>query len=164
MTAEQYERWTKPFVDKPVRIRYLIRCNRLLMGMCYIIFPLLVFLQWMQHSSRCLPTILTAGISFFCVSIFRKIYNKKRPYEALEIEPLIKKKKKGNSFPSRHVFSVFVIAMCWFCYIPVVGVILMVAGVFMAWVRVIGGVHYPIDVVAGALLGLISGVIGLILI
>ena len=48
------------------------------------------------------------GISFVAVSIFRKCYNAKRPYEIYDFKPLIPKDTIGKSFPSRHVFSIFV--------------------------------------------------------
>lgn len=164
MTADQYKKWTRPFVEHPTLTKGLLRMNIILTILCYILFPLLVFLEWIEKSDLWWKTLLTAGISFVLVSLFRKIYNKKRPYEALDITPLIQKDKNGQSFPSRHVFSVFVIAMCWFFYFPVVGILLFLAGMVMAWIRVIGGVHYPVDVISGALIGIISGIIGLFLI
>lgn len=164
MTAEQYRKWTKPFRAHPLLTKGLLLTNQILTIVCYILFPLLIFLQWMDKSGLWWRTLLTAGVSFSLVSLFRKLYNKKRPYEALDIKPLIQKKKAGQSFPSRHVFSVFVIAMCWFYYVPAVGVALFLIGGVMAWIRVIGGVHYPIDVLSGTAIGIISGMIGLFLI
>lgn len=151
-------------MEHPAGTKVLLWMNKILTVLCYILFPLLLLLEWMNQRELLFRTFFTAGISFVLVSVFRKLYNKPRPYEALCIVPLIKKDKKGQSFPSRHVFSVFVIAVCWVCYFPPVGIALLPAGVIMAWIRVIGGVHYPVDVMAGALLGLISGVIGMFLI
>ncbi len=68
--------------------------------------------------------------------------------------------KDGESFPSRHVFSVFVIAMAFYYTCVPVGVVLTVFGVLMAAVRVAGGVHFPRDVAAGAAVGIVSGVLG----
>lgn len=53
-------------------------------------------------------------------------------------KPLIPKDTKGNSFPSRHVFSIYIIAMAAWYVCPPLGVILCVAGVFLAAARVIG--------------------------
>ena len=80
------------------------------------------------------------------------------PSSTLELT-LIKKDKKGQSFPSRHVFSIFLIATLWFCFWKPVGIFLFIAGVFLAIVRVIGGVHFVTDVCAGALLGVLAGLI-----
>ena len=53
--------------------------------------------------------LLVPGISFGAVSLFRWAFRAPRPYEVFETTPVIKKNTKGKSFPSRHVFSIFVI-------------------------------------------------------
>ena len=82
------------------------------------------------------------------------------PYDKLHFQPILNKHKHGESFPSRHVFSVFVIAMAFYYTCVPVGVVLTVFGVLMAAVRVAGGVHFPRDVAAGAAVGIVSGVLG----
>ena len=101
--------------------------------------------------------IAIPALCFLAVTIFRKVVNKKRPYEKLPIQSLIKKEKKGQSFPSRHVFSIFLIATLWFYFWKPIGIFLLIAGIFLAIVRVIGGVHFISDVYAGAFLGIIAG-------
>ena len=44
------------------------------------------------------------------------------------------------------------------------GIVILAAGVFLAAVRVIGGVHFVSDVIAGAVLGIGLGWIGFFLI
>ena len=75
------------------------------------------------------------------------------------MKPLIPKDTKGNSFPSRHVFSIYIIAMAAWYVCPPLGVILCVAGVFLAAARVIGRVHFVKDVVAGALIAVGCGIL-----
>ena len=86
--------------------------------------------------------------------------NAKRPYEVLDIQPIITKNTKGHSMPSRHVFSMFVIAMAFLWVLPWAGALLLCFGAALALVRVIGGVHFPRDVIAGALVGIVSGILG----
>ena len=78
--------------------------------------------------------------------------------------PVIEKDTSGKSFPSRHVFSVFIIAMTIFYQHSGPGVILGLVGVGLAAIRVVGGVHEPKDVIVGALAGILCGVIGFYLI
>ena len=52
------------------------------------------------------------------------------------------------------------IAMTVFYVHTDAGVMLCVLGAALALIRVIGGVHDPRDVIAGALTGIIGGVIG----
>ena len=79
-------------------------------------------------------------------------------------EPIIKRKGTGKSFPSRHTFSIFVIAVTVFYFWPVAGIITGIAGAVLATVRVLGGVHFVRDVIAGAAIGIGCGLIGFYLI
>ena len=58
------------------------------------------------------------------------------------------------------MFSSFIIGMAVLQTYLWWGMILLVLGVFLAILRVVGGVHYTRDVIAGAAIGLLSGVLG----
>ncbi|RKI43180.1 phosphatase PAP2 family protein [bacterium D16-51] len=105
--------------------------------------------------------LLTAvpAVSFLLVSAFRKYYNAKRPYELYGFVPLIKKETKGKSFPSRHVFSIFVIGSSVIWFYPAAGALVCLSGCLLAAIRVVTGVHFPKDVLAGALAGILCGCI-----
>lgn len=156
MTAKQYEAISRPF-SAPVPRRCIRILNTVISGLFYGMYPVLLLTQYPNGFLRCL---LTAGVPFLLVSVFRKVCNRPRPYEKLSITPLIPREKAGQSFPSRHVFSAFAIAMCWLFCVPTVGVILLVLACLMAAIRVIGGVHFPLDVIVGAVIGIVSGLIG----
>lgn len=103
------------------------------------------------------------GISFVAVSIFRKCYNAKRPYEIYDFKPLIPKDTIGKSFPSRHVFSIFVIGTTLLYHYMFTGVLILYMGCLLAAIRVITGVHFPKDVIAGGLIGILCGAVANIL-
>lgn len=157
MTAERYAAWSAPFRRRPWAVSALGKANRFFTLLCYIGYPALLLWLLAAQDQRLWKAILVPAVSFVLVSLFRKGVNRRRPYEALDIRPLIHKNTKGKSFPSRHVFSVFVIAMTWGWICPPVGAALMAVGVLVALIRVIGGVHYPSDVLAGAIAGILSG-------
>ena len=87
----------------------------------------------------------------------RKLYSAPRPYEVWGIAPLLYKDTKGKSFPSRHAFSVFVIGMVYFYDKTALGAVVFFAGAVLSFVRVIGGVHFVKDVLAGAAFGVFAG-------
>ena len=91
---------------------------------------------------------------------FRKIINAPRPYEKFDMSPVLEKDTKGKSFPSRHVFSVFIIAMTIFYEHPGAGVMLGIIGLLLGIVRVLVGVHEPKDIIVGALAGIVCGIVG----
>ena len=104
------------------------------------------------------------GIPFIAVSIIRYLINAPRPYEVLEFYEKKPKKREGRSFPSRHVFSMFLIGVILVASNPAVGIGLIILGAVLAFVRVAQGIHFLRDVVAGAIIGAVSGGIGLLII
>ena len=65
--------------------------------------------------------------------------------------------------PSRHIFSITIIAMCWLYICQPVGIILLVMTLVLAVLRVVMGVHFIKDVIAGIIYGIICGFIGLLI-
>ena len=160
MNAEQYRRWTEPFREDRRLMALLVWGNKIETYLFYLLYPLLLVLVWLFEPAYLPRALLVPAASFALVSVFRRVYNAKRPYEELSIEPLIPKDTKGKSFPSRHVFSVYMIAMAWLPFNTVVGVLLLLLGIDMMCMRVLGGVHYPQDVLAGAACGVLAGIVG----
>lgn len=108
--------------------------------------------------------ILTPFTSFILVSVIRKCIDAKRPYEKYDIKPLFIKDTKGESMPSRHVFSITIIAMCWLYVSVPIGSIMLALVIIMAVSRVLAGVHFVRDVLAGFAVGILCGIAGLWLI
>ena len=99
-----------------------------------------------------------------CIRFLRKCVNAKRPYTIYGTTPIVAKDKTGESMPSRHTASFTVIAMTWLYVNPAAGVIMLVLAFLMGVVSVLGGVHFVKDVLAGAGIGVLIGIIGLFLI
>ena len=85
------------------------------------------------------------------LTVVRAWINRKRPYEIFELPSVIPKDTKGHSWPSRHVFSAAVIAFTFWFVCPAVGIVFLLMTVAIAWIRVVSGVHFISDVVAGFL-------------
>ncbi len=159
MTKEKYERLSAPFRDNKKKQRRLVLANRVITAAFYVAYILLIIVLAVMRDPRIIRVVLVPLVSFVAVSVFRRILNTKRPYELWDIAPLIDRKGRGCSFPSRHIFSIFIIAMAmsWIC-LPA-AIIMMVAGVALSFIRVIAGVHFPRDVIAGAAIGSAVGII-----
>ena len=103
--------------------------------------------------------IMVPALGFILLTLVRKWINQPRPYETWGIVPLLEKDSSGNSMPSRHVFSATIISMaCLHANLPV-GLILLVLSALLGLVRVLGGVHYPKDVLVGYTCGLLWGIL-----
>lgn len=114
----------------------------------------------------CAKLLIMAAIPFAVVSAIRFILNSDRPYEVIELDQFKEMRsvrKSGKSFPSRHVFSAFLIGVLSFSYSLPLGIVILMLGAFIAICRVLLGIHFVKDVVVGALIGTLSGVIALLI-
>ena len=163
MTAQDYDVWTRPLRRHPSLTKALLCINKVLTLLVYLAYPLLLLALLLQKDARLASVFLTPAISFVLVSVFRDRVNMPRPYEQLDIQPLIHKDTRGHSFPSRHVFSSAVISCAFLYTVPCLGAIGLLITVWLAVMRVLGGVHFPRDVIAGFCIGLLSGWVGFVL-
>lgn len=160
MYAEQYRRMSEPLRRDPRAKSLVLHANSLLTAVGYIAYPLLVILLAATGSPLLVRAVAIPAAAFVAVSLLRRVLDAPRPYEKDGIDAIIYKDTKGRSFPSRHAFSMAMIAMTWMAWMPAVGSALLAASIFMAAVRVVGGVHYPKDVIAGIAVAVICGIAG----
>lgn len=158
--------------NNPSQARKVIGANKTITRVIYLAYPCLLAWLLLHNGTDALfagrvdplfyRALLVPSFSFVAVSLFRKALNAPRPYEVFGLPPVINKKTKGKSFPSRHAFSIFVIGMTFLatCPLPWAGWLILALGICLAIVRVLAGVHFPRDVVAGALAGIGCGVLG----
>lgn len=150
-------------VNKKPRLCRLLRLVSHLAGILAFLLYLSVFIMTLLFSAFCaLKLLIILGVSYVLVSIFRKKINAPRPYELYSFYEVPPKSKRGVSFPSRHVFLVFAISTLCFPLLPLPSLILLLFAVTQAVSRVLLGIHFIRDVVCGAILGVLSSVIGLL--
>ncbi|MBR1732092.1 MAG: phosphatase PAP2 family protein [Ruminococcus sp.] len=162
MTKSRYEKIER-FFKSHEKLYFLLRIiYKYSSYPVFVAYPLLiVFLFFNGRIADAVKILVVPAVTFLAVTLLRLIVNRARPYEALEITPLIKKNKSGQSFPSRHAASIFIIALA-FMYVNIyIGIALITLGVLMCLSRVLAGVHYLADVITGALIAVLLGVFGL---
>ncbi|MBM7635308.1 phosphatase PAP2 family protein [Streptococcus saliviloxodontae] len=155
--AQFYGRLTAKLRASSWQLKLLRLTNKGITTLMYLCYPLLLAYLFWKQPDRLLFVIGIPGLGFLLVSFFRSWYNQARPYEEWQISPLIAKDTQGQSFPSRHVFSASVIAMC-FCQVYLgIGLLMLGLAGLLAVARVLAGVHYPKDVLVGLILGILWG-------
>ena len=147
--------------NKPFLLSLLRTFNRFMtvvMPMIYLTLLATTYLQQGLGKQVGIYLFIPAS-GFVILSFLRKKINAPRPYDVWEIVPLLDRDSQGQSMPSRHVFSATIISMVCLHASLSVGVILLVFPALLGLVRVLGGVHFPKDVVVGYICGLVWGVL-----
>lgn len=129
----------------------------------------LVFLALEWENLEIVKLVITAGVPFILVGLVRSLIGAKRPFEVYDFYTESPKRgafgigrERGGSasFPSRHAYSAFVISVSLaFVSVPL-GAVLLGLSVLMCVARVLLGIHFVRDVVAGALIGTAAAVLG----
>lgn len=94
---------------------------------------------------------------FVLAEIIRFIWFRPRPFVVENFIPLISQSSTEASFPSGHATFYFSLATIVYFYNKKLGIIFFVASFFIALSRVFVGVHWPSDILAGAILGVLMG-------
>ena len=158
---EWYDHVASNIKNKPFLLSLLRTFNRFMTVVMPIVYLSLLATTYFQEGlgTQVGIYLFIPASGFVILSFLRKKINAPRPYEVWEIVPLLDRDSPGRSMPSRHVFSATIISMTCFHASLSLGIILLVLSAFLGLVRVLGGVHYPKDVVVGYICGLAWGVI-----
>lgn len=139
-------------------------CNTVL-KLCYNFLPFIMFVSYgilivfMFFSDiKIFARITLSPLTVFAiVTFFRKIFNRPRPYEKFATTSVFGKNKKGESMPSRHTACAFIIAMA-FMYVSIpLGIAYLIISALIMISRVLAGVHFISDVIAGMAISLLYG-------
>lgn len=158
---EWYDHIAGNVKNKPFLLRLLRTFNRLMTVVMPMIYLILLAITYLQEGlgKQVWIYVFVPASGFVILTLLRKKINAPRPYEECAIKPLLDRDSPGQSMPSRHVFSATIISMACFHASLSLGVILLVLSALLGLVRVLGGVHYPKDVVVGYIFALVWGVI-----
>ena len=158
---EWYDHIASKIENKPIFLRLLRTFNRFMTVVMPMIYLTLLATTYLQEGlgKQVLIYVFIPASGFVILSFLRKKINAPRPYEEWDIKPLLDRDSPGQSMPSRHVFSATIISMACLHASLTMGMICLTLSAFLGLVRVLGGVHYPKDVVVGYICGLVWGVL-----
>ena len=162
---KSYQEWyghvASNIKNKPFLLRSLRAFNRFMTVVMPMIYLTLLAITYLQQGlgEQVLIYVFIPASGFVILSFLRKKINAPRPYEEWDIKPLLDRDSPGQSMPSRHVFSATIISVACMHASLTMGMICLTLSAFLGLVRVLGGVHFPKDVVVGYICALVWGVL-----
>ena len=158
---EWYDHIAGKIENKSFLLSLLKSFNRFMTVAMPIVYLTLLVITYLQEGlgKQVLMYVFVPASGFVILSLLRKKINAPRPYEEWDINPLLDRDSPGQSMPSRHVFSATIISMACLHASLTMGMICLSLSAFLGLVRVLGGVHFPKDVVVGYICALVWGVL-----
>ncbi|MDP3935285.1 MAG: phosphatase PAP2 family protein [Candidatus Giovannonibacteria bacterium] len=122
------------------------------------VFLFLIFGRDKKKEFRMLIEVFSAGIlsRFVFTEIIRFFYNSPRPFEVLDNVYQLIQHSPGGSFPSGHAAFFFALATGVFFYRKWWGILFYAIAIAIGFARVAAGLHWPSDILAGAVIGIFS--------
>ncbi|WP_369750789.1 phosphatase PAP2 family protein [Methanocaldococcus sp. FS406-22] len=100
-------------------------------------------------SALCLAFIIAFSLKY--------LVNEPRPYLVLDNVHLLCNEGNEPSFPSGHTTLAFTLATSLLFYSKKLGILFLIWAILVAYSRIYVGVHYPFDVLAGVVIGILCG-------
>ena len=163
MKGENYRELSAYFQETKARSNTIKALHDVLPLVMYIFYPVQLIVLAVNDgmtSEKFLRFALIPLVTLIVISIIRAIVNAKRPYEVYDYTPPVRTDTKGKSFPSRHTVCAFIIAMAFLYLQTRIGVIMLIVAAAIGVTRVLAGVHFIRDVVSGAVIGVLIGILG----
>ncbi len=119
-----------------------------------------VLLKWTYYKEMVVVALMSALVSrFVFAAAIRLFYYHPRPFLVLHNFNLLIARDMESSFPSGHASFYFALATGVYLYNKKAGLIYLVLASLMGFARVFVGVHWPLDILAGAVLGILTAVL-----
>jgi undecaprenyl-diphosphatase len=110
--------------------------------------------RWVAWGREVVIIGIATTIPWFITFILKILFHAPRPFVTFtQVHPLIAE-TPFTSFPSGHATVFFALAMVVYLYHKRLGYIFFFCAILIALSRIIVGVHYPVDIIAGTFIGL----------
>ncbi len=113
--------------------------------------------KWVAWGIEGVTIITSVGAAWIVSEVIKNIVQAPRPFIAHpDFIPLFYH-EGYDSFPSGHATAFFALAAAIYYYHRPLGIVFFIFAFLISISRVLAGIHYPEDILAGAIIGIIIG-------
>ena len=153
--------WSSPFLDHTLPAITDLHKNVFFVATVLALFVFFIYKYRIQ--AVIFLICLTATVGFddaFCGNIVKPIFSRLRP-DRSHLDLIVRAPEFGGySFPSNHAANMFCLATFLGFYFPRFRFLFFFFAVVIGYSRVYSAVHYPSDIIGGAIIGIAIGWIG----
>lgn len=122
----------------------------------YVLMLLLLIIFW-KKPRTIIQAFLSAILARFgVVELIRYLLPRARPFVENNVNLLVSH-EASSSFPSGHAAFYFALATIVYFYNKKAGIVFFISAFLISLARVFSGIHWPSDILAGAIVGIFSG-------
>ncbi len=138
----------------------------MIFGAEYLIFLvfaaclLALFFRDSGYKKAFLLTLVSGVVGFILLKLISVSITELRPFTVFGVTPLIPEVPGTHTFPSRHSLALSIIAFSYLRFNIKFAKWLLLMLLWMGFARIYVGVHYPLDILGGILVGFLSVTIG----
>jgi undecaprenyl-diphosphatase len=107
---------------------------------------------------QALHALITTLIAWLITELIKNLINTRRPYITNGGEPMTITTPDDAAFPSGHSTAAFAMAVSIWFHDKKLGTLYMISAFLVAMGRIMANVHYPLDIIVGALIGTLTSV------
>ncbi len=111
-----------------------------------LIFALLIFIKY-RNNTLTINFVLVPFLTYILLKFLRLIIKRKRPF--LIFPNLNIPTSNKYSLPSNHVGASFILSFTFFTFNTTLGIFSIVISIILSFMRIIQGVHFPVDTFVG---------------
>ncbi|OCT14372.1 hypothetical protein A8709_26505 [Paenibacillus pectinilyticus] len=115
------------------------------------------FIRTPDNRKMVVNTLLSGGVALGVNNIIGVIYHRDRPFVAHHVIQLVQHDASA-SFPSNHAAAAFAVATSIWLWRRKEGSVWFVLAILIGFSRIWSGIHYPLDIIGGAISGTVIGI------